>query len=167
MNRYPLQRMLSVRGLREDQAARLLRHAMDELDTALAFWEARREEVRECLEAMRGKQAELAAATLGRQASLGISLGLQREIAAWRGRMEEAEAVMFAAADAVEAARQACEWARLAYQARMKDKRKIESHRGVWEAEAAREAEAAEERELEESANPAARNPPTTETRSA
>ncbi|MDB5104446.1 MAG: hypothetical protein JWP91_2135 [Fibrobacteres bacterium] len=153
MNKYPLKRMLAVRELREDQAARDLRNALDELATAVAFWEARKAEVVECRHFMRRKEMELAGATVGLKIETGAARGLQRELAAWRYRLEEAEAVMEAAAAAVETAQAHCEAARSAYQAKMKDKHKIENHRGIWQAQADKEAEAAEEDELEESAN--------------
>jgi hypothetical protein len=153
MNKYPLKRMLTVRELREDQAARVLRNAMDELATAVAFWEARKAEVVECRHFMREKEKELAAATVGLKIETGAARGLQREVAAWRYRMEEAEAVMGAAAAAVEASQEDCDRARAVYQAKMKDTHKIVNHREIWQAQADKEAEAAEENELEESAN--------------
>jgi type III secretion protein O len=152
MNKYPLARMLTVRELREDQAARALRHAQAELETAIAFYEARKAEAIECRHCMRQKEDELAEATVGRMVETGAARALRREVAAWRERMEEAEAVAEEAARAVVAAEEACEAARAGYQARMKDKHKIANHREAWKAEADKESEAAEEREMEEAA---------------
>ena len=162
MNKYPLGRMLTVRELREDQAARVLRNALDELATAVAFWEARKADVVECRQHMREKEKESAKATVGFKVETGTARGLQREVAAWRYRMEEAEAVMDAAAAAVEAAQVECDRARIAYQTRMKDKHKIVNHREIWQTQADKEAEAAKERELEESAKPVSSHPPRT-----
>lgn len=152
MNKYPLGRMLIVRELREDQAARSLRNALAELDTAIAFWETRKAEALECHQCMRQKENELSSATVGRQVETGAARALRREVEAWRYRKEEAEAVADEAGRAVDAARDVCEKARAVYQARMKDKHKIVNHREVWQVQADKEAEAAEERELEEAA---------------
>lgn len=152
MNKYPLGRMLIVRELREDQAARTLRNALAELDTAIAFWEARKAEAMECWHSMRQKENELFEATVGKQVETGAARALRREVEAWRFRKEEAEMVAEEAGRAVDAARDVCEKARAVYQARMKDKHKIVNHRETWQVQADKEAEAAEERELEEAA---------------
>ena len=152
MNKYPLRRMLIVREVREEQAARALRNALSELETAIAFWEARKAEAVECHHSMRQKENELAAATVGKQVETGAARALRREVEAWRFRKEEAEAVAEEAGRAVEAAQAVCDEARAFYQMRMKDKHKIVNHRETWQAQADKEAEAAEERELEEAA---------------
>ncbi len=152
MNKYPLGRMLVVREVREEQAARALRNALDELETAIIFWEARKAEALECQHSMREKEKELFGATVGKQVETGAARALRREVEAWRFRKEEAEAVADEAGKAVDAARAACDEARAFYQTRMKEKHKIVNHRETWQVQADKEAEAAEERELEEAA---------------
>lgn len=154
MNKYPLRAMLTVRELREDQAARALRDRMAELDAAIAAWEAAKAEALACRQALRRKEDELMAVTIGRQVEAGLSRSIQRECQSWRARVDEAEAAVDAAAKGVDAAREAVEAARAAWQARSKDKHKIENHRDIWRAEADKEAQAAEEKELEESRKP-------------
>lgn len=157
MKKYPLGPMLTVRELREDQAARLLQEKLAALDAAIAAWEAAKRTVLDCKSALRAKEKELTAATVGVKTEAGVARAIQREIAAWGFRVEEAEAAAEAAAAAVDAAREACEEARRAWQARSKDRHKIENHREIWRAEADKEAEAAEEKELEESRRPGPR----------
>lgn len=160
MIKYPLKRMLIVRELREDQAARALRRALARLDAALADLEARATEAEECRQCLRRREAGVLTATVGRRLGVGATHALQREVASWRARVEEAEEARDAAALEVEKADAECDAARAAYQSRMKDKHKIESHRGIWQARADKEAEAAEELELEESARPRAAGGP-------
>lgn len=156
MSKYPLGRILGVRELREDQAARELRRKLDELEAAVALFESRDAEARECGLALRQKEAEADAATVGKRIGTGRAHSLRREIEAWRARKEEAEAAVEAAGKAVDAARAAAGEARARYQARMKDKHKLMGHRDAWQAGAGKEAEAAEERELEEAARKSA-----------
>ncbi|HLP42204.1 MAG TPA: YscO family type III secretion system apparatus protein [Fibrobacteria bacterium] len=153
MNKYPLKRILSVRELREDQAARELRVKMAELETAIAAREAREAEARECKLATRRKEDELVAAAVGKRMETGHARAFRREIEAFRRRAEEAEAAVEAAAKVVEAARAASEQARARYQARMKDKHKLVNHQETWQAQAVKEAEAAEDKEMEEAAS--------------
>jgi hypothetical protein len=160
MNKYPLDRILGVRTLREDQAARELRLKQDELDAAVALYEARLAEAERCGLALRRKVDEAAAATVGKRVETGLASSLRREIEAWRFRKDEAEAVAEAACKTMEAARVACAEARTRYQARMKDKHKLLNHRDAWQAEAGKEAEAAEEKELEEAARGTVRKAP-------
>lgn len=154
MNKYPLARMLTVRELREDQASRLLRTRMAELDEAIAAWEARKGEAAECLQCLLAKDREQMALTLGVRLETGLAKSMQRELQAWRNRLEEAETAVAEAAEMVEKATEAVEKAREVYQTKMKDKQKIVSHRESWMTDARKEAEAAEERELEDRTKP-------------
>jgi type III secretion protein O len=152
VNKYPLARMLTVRELREEQASSALRKCLADLAAATEELEARKREVAEALESLRRTDRACAAATVGVAMDSVTTHAWQRELNAWRFRVDEAETAQAAAAAHVLTMRIACDKARTVYQAKMKDKHKIESHREIWTAEAAKEAEAAEEKELEESA---------------
>lgn len=152
MSKYPLGRILGVRTLREDQAARELRRRQDELESAVAFWEAREAEAQEGARDLRRKEEEAAEAAVGKRIENGRARSLRREIESWRVRKDEAAAAAEAARKAVDAARAAWGEARARYQARMKDKHKLLNHRDAWRIQAGKESEAAEERELEEAA---------------
>lgn len=154
MNKYPLARMLTVRELREDQALRLLRTRMGELDDAIAFWEAKMAEAADCLQSLLAKDREQMTLTVGVRLETGLARSMQREMQAWRYRLQMAEAAVAEAAVEVEKAQVACDKARTVYQTRMKDKQKIVSHKDIWMTEAKKEAEAAEERELEDRTRP-------------
>jgi hypothetical protein len=152
MSKYPLGRILGVRELREDQAARELRRRQDALEAAVAVWEAREAEAQEGARDLRRREDEAAEAAVGKRIETGIARSQRREIEAWRGRQEEVEAMAESARKAVDAARAAWGEARARYQARMKDKHKLMNHREAWQIQAGKEAEAAEEKELEEAA---------------
>jgi type III secretion protein O len=154
VNKYPLARMLTVRELREDQASRLLRTRMAELDDAIAMWEAKKLEAAECLQSLLAKDREQMALTVGARLETGLTRSMQREMQAWRYRLQSAETEVAEALVLVEKAQEACDKARAVYQTRMKDKQKIVSHKEIWTTEAKKEAEAAEERELEDRSKP-------------
>lgn len=150
MATYPLDPLLSARRFREDEAARATALARRKADEAKAAAEAAQAEWRAYQEWRPGEEVRLFEEIRGKETPLSGLDSHREDIQTLRSRELRLEELFHEAEDAAAAAEKAAGEARERHAATVRDRRKIEEHRGIWLKEEAKRQEAAEEAELEE-----------------
>lgn len=148
--RYPLEDLLRVRKFREDERAQELTRKRGEVEDAVQLVAKRKQELVDYTAWRINREKELYDEVMMREIEvkdldalkLNIQILRENELA-YAERIKEAE-------KALEAARQALAAAQAAYMKAVRDKGKIEEHKGWWAQEEAKEAEANAEKELED-----------------
>jgi hypothetical protein len=148
--KYPLEDLLRVRQFREDERAQELTRKRGEVEAAAQLVEKRKQELTAYTAWRINREKELYDEVMLREIEvkdldalkLNIQILRENELA-YGERVKEAE-------KALEAAQQALAAAQAAYMKAVRDKGKIEEHKGWWAQEEAKEAEANAEKELED-----------------
>lgn len=148
--KYPLEELLRVRRLREDDATNELTRRRREVEQAERMLEQRQRELEEYTAWRIQREAELYEQVIGKQVPLKALDDLKKDIQILRDQEITYQERILAAEKALAEAKARLVEAQAAYQATRKDRQKIDEHKGIWAAEAAREYEAGQELELED-----------------
>ncbi len=148
--KYPLQDLLRVRNIREDNAANELARRRTEVEAAEKIVEQRKQELKEYTEWRIRREEELYQEIIEKKVQLKElddlkqSIGLLREKEfVYEDRIREAERLLREAQEALEQAHEE-------YRAAVKNRQKIDEHKSIWAQEEAKIDEANQEKELED-----------------
>ena len=148
--KYPLQAMLNVRVLRQENASQALTNAKRRVTEALAAVEKRKTELEEYKVWRVEEEARLFETIRNREIESGEVDGHRDMVRRLRMKDAEYEQRVRDAELEVEHARAAQAEAEAEYRRATKNREKIETHRGLWLEEEMRQQALAEDREMEE-----------------
>ena len=150
MSRYPLEDLLRVRNFREDNAANELTRRRRAVEQAEQLVQQRKRELEEYIQWRINREEELYREVMQKPVQLKALDDLKQDIQLLREKEHLYEERIREAEKAVVQAKEALDQAQADYQAAVRDRQKIDEHKGIWAQETAKINEANQEKELED-----------------
>lgn len=148
--KYPLEDLLRVRRFREDEAQSQLTAARGQLEAAEAALDQAEQALAEYIQRRERREAELYDEIMLQEVSMKDLDDLKAAIATLREQQSGYEERVRQAHQDVAAATNALEAARQAYTEAVKNRRKIDEHKGLWTQQEHKRSEAEAEKEMED-----------------
>ena len=148
--KYPLKDLLRVRNFREDNAAKELTRCRAEVKKAEELLQQQKQELADYIKWRILREEEMYQEVMEKKVQLKELDDLKQDIQMLREKEFAYEERIRDSEQALQAAKEALEQAHQGYQKAVKDRQKIDEHKGMWAQETAKISEANQEKELED-----------------